>query len=66
MKSNLSEIKLIHMNNFLKNLPIQEKLKLETLLKQQIAEEEELAHKKQEEPQVTRGFGKGFDRKRRK
>ncbi len=65
MKSNLSEIRLLHMKNFIKNLPIEEKVKLETLLKQQIAEEE-LAHNKQEEAQATRGFAKGFDKKRRK
>jgi hypothetical protein len=53
------------MKNFIKNLPIEEKVKLETLLKQQIAEEE-LAHNKQEEAQATRGFAKGFDKKRRK
>ena len=64
MKSNFSEIQHLHRNNLLKNLSIQELLKLETLARQQIAEE--LARKKQEEPQVTRGFGKGFDRKRRK
>ncbi len=52
------------MNNVLKNLPIQELLKLETFVKEQIAEK--LADKKQEEAQVTKGFGKGFDRKRRK
>lgn len=64
MKSNFSEIKLVHMKNFVKNLPIEELVKLETFLKEQIAEE--LAQKKQEEAQVTRGFAKGFDRKRRK
>ena len=64
MKSNFSEIQRVHRNNLLKNLSIQELLKLETFVKEQIAEQ--LAQKKQEEPQVTRGFGKGFDRKRRK
>ncbi|WP_339381195.1 hypothetical protein [Brasilonema sp. UFV-L1] len=64
MKSNFSEIKLIHMKNFIKNLPIKELLKLEASVKEQIAEE--LAQKKQEEPQVTKGFGKGFSKKRRK
>ncbi len=53
------------MKNFLKNLPIEEKVKLQTLLKQQIAEEE-LADKKLEVAQVTRGFAKAFDRKQRK
>jgi len=65
MKSNFSEIKLVYMKNFLKNLPIEEKVKLQTLLKQQIAEEE-LADKKLEVAQVTRGFAKEFDRKQRK
>jgi len=64
MKSNFSEIQRIHRNNVLKNLSIQELLKLETLARQQIAEQ--LAQKKQEEPQATRGFAKGFDRKQRK
>ncbi|MBP5976547.1 hypothetical protein HW132_28400 [Brasilonema sp. CT11] len=52
------------MKNVIKNLPIKELLKLEASVKEQIAEE--LAQKNQEEPQVTRGFGKGSDRKRRK
>ncbi|WP_414586158.1 hypothetical protein [Scytonema sp. PCC 10023] len=64
MKSNFSEIQRIHRNNVLKNLSIQELLKLETFVKEQIAEK--LADNKQEEPQVTKGFAKGFDRKRRK
>ncbi|OKH58577.1 hypothetical protein [Scytonema sp. HK-05] len=64
MKSIFSEIQRVHRNNLLKNLSIQELLKLETLARQQIAEQ--LAQKKQEEPQVTRGFAKGFDKKRRK